>query len=58
VTSRKKFGRGDRNSRAAELVQDGCYVAAFRSAFNSGALPSVKIHKEDDGIDAQITLLG
>jgi hypothetical protein len=32
----KKFGRRDRDSQAAYLISDGCYVAAFRSAFNSG----------------------
>jgi hypothetical protein len=42
---------------AAEFNDDdGCNVASFRSVFNSSALPSSTIHK-NDGIDAQTALL-
>jgi hypothetical protein len=45
-------GRRDRNSHAADLISDGCYVAAFRSVFNS-AIVEPRRHPQSTGMTAQ-----
>jgi hypothetical protein len=55
-TACKKIGRQDRHSLAADFVSGGCNVTPFCFVFNSGAMPSQAINK-NDGIYAQTALL-